>query len=222
MKHTKLLLILILMFSCSLNEDEKIINEIKTPSENGETSEKLTLYNDLEEIRKLIREVYKWQDTQSPTSNSMIADDNDSIYIGFDIEQLNTDIEKLKSTNLFSEAFIDNYNRIFITLDEKLRNNEFEWFVGYLPPFGNDANPWCNCQDVPYDSPSPWEMLEIELINLDSTQGEFLWKWGKLELNDGEGWKDFTYIFRTVKENNTWKISYLEGFDIDEFTRINY
>lgn len=178
--------------------------------------------NDKEQIQNLIRQVYKWHEAQKPSNNDMITDSKDSIYLGFNLDQLRLDIEELKATNLFAEEFIDNYNKIYTTLDKKLKNKEIEWLVGDLPPFGSDADPWCNCQDVPYDKPNPWDLIEIEIIKLDGEKGELIWKWGKLELNGAKDWKEFGYKFRVVKENNKWKISYLEGFNFDEFTRKNY
>ncbi|MBX9807750.1 MAG: hypothetical protein K2Q03_08700 [Sphingobacteriaceae bacterium] len=187
------------------------------------TEEKVTTEtDDKEQIQNLIRHVYNWHETQKPSEMDMIIDEKDSTYIGYNLNQLKLNIEELKATNFFSNEFIDNYNKIYITLDKKLRNKELEWLVGDLPPFGNDANPWCNCQDVPYNQPNPWDFIEIKIINLDNNKGELIWKWGNLELNKAEGWKEFTYKFRVVKESNEWKISYLEGFNFDKFTRKNY
>ena len=85
--------------------------------------------------------------------------------------------------------------------------------VGELPTFtfSNDADPWTMCQDVPYDKPNPYDFIEINMLNLE--KGEVDWKWGKLEANSDKGWKDFSYRFRVVKENDKWKIAYLQGFD---------
>lgn len=177
---------------------------------------------DQEEITQLIRKVYKWQKAQKPSNNELITDEKDNSYIGFNLNQLQLDIDELKATDFFSSEFIDNYLEIHLALDKKLKNRELEWLVGDLPPFGNNANPWCNCQDVPYDSPDPWSLIEIESINLESNKGEMSWKWGQLDRNAGKGWKEFRYTFRVVKENGKWKIAYLEGFNFEEFTRTHY
>lgn len=215
MKHFKLttLILGLLLFGCNQADN-------KTASVTEE--KKATSADDKEQIQNLIRRFYMWHEAQKPSKNDMITDKKDSIYIGFNLDQLKLDIDKLKATNFFSNEFIDNYNKIYITLDKKLKSKEFEWLVGDLQPFGNDTNPWCNCQDVPYEHPNPWGLIEIEIINLDNYKGELIWKWGKIELNKAEGWKEFVYKFRVVKENEKWKISYLEGFNFDEFTRKNY
>lgn len=173
------------------------------------------------EIQQLIRKLYNWQEAQKPSENEMISDAKDSLYLGFNLVQLEKDILELKASNLFANEFITNYRRIYTTLDEQLKTKKIEWLVGDLPPFGNDANPWCNCQDVPYDQPNPWDLIEVEKIQLDKEKGEFVWKWGKLESNTSKEWFEAAYKFRVVKENGKWKIAYLEGFDFIEFTRSN-
>jgi hypothetical protein len=212
MKHFKITILLLglLHFGCAQT------NSGNTTKINEKSAD------DKEEIKNLVRQVYKWHEAQKPSNNNMVTDSKDSIYVGFNLDQLKSDINELQKTNLFTDEFIDNYNKIYLTIDKKLKSKEFKWLVGGLPPFGSDANPWCNCQDVPYDKPNPWELIEVEIITLQSDKGELNWKWGKPELNGATGWKEFTYRFRVAKEDGRWKIAYLEGFDFDKFTRKNY
>src|SRR5690606_13987919 len=138
-----------------------------------------------EQIQNLIRQVLNWADTKNsidllPT----IADSKDSVYIGFDLDKHKQNLDKLRQTNFFATEFIENYNQIILTLDKGLRNGKYDqWLVGDLPTFifANDVDPWCLCQDVPYDRPNPYDFIEINIINSD--KGEVDWKWGKLELN---------------------------------------
>lgn len=215
MKHFSLTILILglLVFGCKQADNKNTLatNE-KSASADG----------DKEEIKNLVRQVYKWQEAQKSSNNEMITDDKDSIYIGLNLEQLKLDVKELKETGLFADEFIDNYNKIYLTIDQKLKNKEFEWFVGDLPPFGNEANPWCNCQDVPYDKPNPWDLIEVEIINLQSDKGELNWKWGNPELNGASDWEEFAYRFRVVKENGSWKIAYLEGFDFEKFIGENH
>lgn len=212
MKYIKLTALVFgfLFFGCN-RADSK--NTLATNEKSANTA------RDKEEIKTLIRQVYKWRETQKSSLNDMIKDDKGTIYTGVNLDQLKLYIKKLTETNLFANEFIDNYNKIYLAIDKKLKNNEFEWLVGDLPPFGNNADPWCNCQDVPYDEPNPWDLIEVEIINLQSDKGELNWKWGKPELNGSPGWKEFTYNFRVVKEKGKWKIAYLEGFSFDEFSK---
>jgi hypothetical protein len=178
---------------------------------------------DKEQIQNLIKQVLNWADSKNsidllPT----LTDSKDSSYIGFNLEKHKRNLEKLKTTNFFSTEFIGNYNQIILTLDKGLRNGKYQqWLVGELPTFAfaNDVDPWCLCQDVPYDKPNPWDFIEISIVKLNNENGEAEWKWGKFELNKDPGWKDFSYKFRVVKENNRWKIAYLTGFDFKESTQ---
>ena len=202
MKHIKLTTLIfgLLLFSCNQGKN-------KTTSV---TEKKASISADgKEQIQNLIRQVYKWHEQQISSYNDMITDNKDSIYIGFNLDQLKLDIEEFKATNFFSDEFIDNYHKIFTTLDKKLRNKELEWLVGDFPPFGNDANPWCNCQDNPDNY---WQTMTIKNIVMDSNKAFFTWTWGD----------NFEYKAKAVKQNDKWKISYLQGFDFDEFTRKNY
>lgn len=175
-----------------------------------------------EEIKKLIRETLNWANSKKDFDLlPMITDSKDSVYFGFDLIKHYQNLLKLKESDLFATEFIDNYNQIILTLHKGLKNGEYEqWLTGNLPTFNfsADANPWCLCQDVPFDKPNPWDLIKIEKINLDDNTGEFNWKWGKLLKKTDSSWKEFKYLFRVVKENNKWKITYLQGFDFKEST----
>ena len=175
------------------------------------------------EIQNLIRQTLKWADSKNVIDIlPMLTDSKDSIYIGFDLTRHETNLDKLRVTDFFANEFIENYNRIILTLDRKLKNREFEdWLVGDLPPFrfANDVNPWCACQGIPYDNPSPWGLVEIEIIEINNDKAQLIWKWGKLDSNMDSSWEKFLYKFRAVKENGKWKIAYLQEFDFDETTK---
>jgi len=173
--------------------------------------------DDKEEIQNLIRQVLKWSDSKK-TINLLpvLTDNNDSIYIGFDLDKNKANIEKLRETNFFTTEFIENYNQIILTLDIKLRSGEFEqWMVGDLPTFifSNDVNPWCSCQDN-----LNWDQVEVKIISINKDKSELFWYWGHLSSDTDTSWKEFRYKFKVVKENNNWKIAYLQGFDFKEST----
>lgn len=183
----------------------------------------VAISKDYEEIQTLIRQVLNWAESkESINLLPVLTDSNDSVYIRFDLKKHKENLDKLHQTGFFAKEFIDNYNQIILTLDQKIRNKEYdEWFVGDLPTFlfANDVDPWTSCQDVPYDEPSPWSYIEIKEIKLSDRSGEFEWKWGKLKPDTDPGWKNFSYRFNVVIEKNEWKISYLRGFDFTESTR---
>jgi hypothetical protein len=211
MKYFVLLTLFIEMFSfgCTQKTESKVsINDSIVNIESNSSS------GDVDEIRNLIRLALCWADSQkSMDLLPAVTDNNDSIYIGFDFNIHKLNLEKLKETDLFADEFIDNYNQVIITLDKKLKNKEYDdWLAGELQPFNfsNDINPWCYCQELPYDKPNPWSLVEISIINLDKFKGELTWTWGKTE------WRDIQYDFNVTKEDGKWKISYMKGFDYEE------
>jgi hypothetical protein len=186
------------------------------------TEERTTISTDEKnQIQNLIRQALNWANSKNSIDLlPVISDSKDSLYIGFDLDKHKQNLDILQKTNFFATEFIENYNQIIMTLDKGLKNDNYDkWFVGDLPTFsfGSDANPWTLSQDVPYDSPNPFDFVEIKLVNIDN--GKVIWKWGKPELITEPSWKDFEYKFRVLKETNKWKISYLQGFDFKESTR---
>jgi hypothetical protein len=169
---------------------------------------------DLKEIRILIRVVLNWADSkQTIDLLPSKQDPKDANRLIFDLVKHKENLNALKSTGFFASEFIQNYDRIILSYDKRVTSKKVDWVKGYLPAFGNDANPWCDCQDVPYDNPNPWDQIEIKKIRLTSDTGDFYWKWGKTEVNTAPGWKEFVYRFRVVKESGTWKISFMQQFD---------
>ena len=222
-----LLIISILIFECGCTSNQKsqteqadtfsVVQEDAT-IEQSENSQQVANLKEKEEIQNLIRQVLKWADSKNAiVILPMLTDSQDCVYIGFDLNKHKSNLNKLRATNLFAAEFIENYNQIILTLDKKLRNHEFEkWLVGDLPTFSfaNDVNPWCACQDYP--DYNPWD-VKIEVIELNNDKAQLIWKWGDVK-NMHFSWKEFSYKFRTVKENGKWKIAYLQEFDFDVST----
>ncbi len=214
MKNFKLTILIfgLLLFGCK-------------PTDNDSTSltdeKAITTTDEKEQIQNLIRQVLNWADSKNSIDLlPVIADSKDSLYLGFDLELHKQNLDKLHKTNLFASEFIENYNQIILAFDKGLKNGKYEqWLVGELPPFNfsSDVNAWNLSQDVPYDNPNPFDFVEVNLLDID--KGEVNWKWGKPELITEPSWKDFEYKFKVVKEDNKWKISYLEGFDFKESTK---
>lgn len=214
MKHNKLttLIFALLLFSCKQADNKRT----------SVTEEKATnSANNIEQIQNLIRQVLNWADTKKSIDLlPVLADSRDSLYIGFDLDKHKQNLDKLQKTNFFAIEFIENYNQIILNLDKGLRNGNIEkWLVGDMPTFNfsSNGNPWTGSQDIPYDDPNPFDYVEIKWGNIEN--GELIWKWGKPELITEPSWQVFEYKFRVVKENDRWKISYLQGFDFKESTR---
>lgn len=167
--------------------------------------------DDKEQIQNLIRQVLTWADSNNsidllPT----ITDSKDNIYIGFNLDKHNQNLEKLRQTNFFATEFIENYNQIILAIDKGLRNGKYEhWLVGELPTFSfaNDWSPWCCCQGDNLE-----ESFELEVIEMSTVAGELKYKRDK-----DSSWMDF--VIRVEKENGIWKIAYLQGFDFKAGTK---
>lgn len=212
MKYLILVTLLVSLFLYGCNNDKtKAVITIEKKVENT-----TNVTTDEEQIESLVKQLYKWQESKTSIIGFVpIPDKNDSIYVGMDLKELKKGIKVLRESNFFSNEFLDNYNRIVLTIDKKLKNKDFEWIVGELPPFGNDANAWCNCQDYPYDN--PWDNMKFEFISINNENAVLTWTWGNSEWS-----KDFNYKVKVIKIGGKWKISYLQGFDFYEFTRKNY
>lgn len=210
MKKTILLLslVFVVFLCCEKKIDDKSANEsIKKPdSILANKTEIPDTKNDSLELQKLVQDLYQWNETKNsnPDFDVVQKEKTDTVYANLDLKKHNERLQELKETNFFAKEFFDNYNKIALTIDEKMRNKSVIYNIGYLPPFGNGANPWCNCQDHPDNY---WKTLTIKKLSIEGSNANFVWTWG-------EG---FEYKTKATKENNIWKISYLEGFDFDEF-----
>lgn len=174
--------------------------------------------NDIKEIKSLIKNVLLWSESKETIELlPILTDPNDSVYIGFDIHKHKENLDKLRETGFFSKEFTENYNQIILTLDKQLRNKEYdEWLVGDLPTFtfASDINPWWAGQDH-----LDWELVEVETVNLNSQTGELNWTYGKLGAEYDSDWREFKSYFKVVREDNKWKISYMEKFNLKESTK---
>lgn len=157
-------------------------------------------------LTKLIRQAYKWHEKSinamdfEPKTNRT----TDTVYAGIDWTAHTNRLKAIKESNYFDKRFIVNYQKIAEDLDAALKSGKMVWPVNELPPFGYDANPWCNCQDNPDNY---WDIIKVTDLNLNTDKADFSWTWG-----DG-----FTYKTKATKDNGVWKISYLEGFNPDNF-----
>jgi hypothetical protein len=166
--------------------------------------------NDEKELQSLVRKTYAWYETKDSKDDFPTIEDKKHVkYIGIDLKATAKRIEALKKTNLFSKEFLDNYNKISVTLNEQLKSKKIEWFVGELPPFGGDTNAWCGCQDNPEDY---WKTMVIKNLKIQKSTANFSWTWSPKN--------SFSYKVKAVKEDGIWKIAYLEGFNFDELTKI--
>ncbi|WP_055098453.1 hypothetical protein [Flavobacterium aquidurense] len=197
MKFSKLLF---LSFICMLLVSFKPINT-KTLS-NRNTS--IYFLSDKQQLETLMRKAYEWIETKkTQTDFDVVENKKGDKYVGLNLKSHNKIVEELKKSNFFAQQFIDNYNKIGLKIGDNLKTNKWEYFVGELPPYGNDSNPWCDCQDNP---DAFWKTMKLNNLKVENNKATFYWTWTE--------WKETPkYKVTAVKENGVWKIAYLQGFD---------
>jgi len=184
-------------------------NQIAKDKSSAEATGSSTITDEKHELQKLMKQLYKWYDTEGFKNEfEPVADSTNQQYIGLDYKLHNERLNELTQTDFFTEEFLGNYHKIALTIDEKLKKNKEEWLVGELPPFGNDASPWCNCQDTPIHY---WDAITIDDVVFTNNTATFTWTWGEWGTND------FKYHIKAVKNNDIWKIEYMEGFEYSKF-----
>jgi len=199
----------LMLSGCSNNRKSKV--SFKTDSVVVESVDNSSSSKD--EITGLIRQMLKWGDSKQSIDLLPVLV-KDSICIGFNMDKLEQNNQKLKQSGFFADEFIDNYDHIIQTLDKKIKSKEFEpWNIGELPTFSfaSDSSPWCSCQDN-----LSWDKVEVEVIKLNGDKGELKWNWGKLDPGTDPSWERSATKFDVAKVDGKWKIAYLQGFDYKE------
>jgi hypothetical protein len=161
------------------------------------------------EVINLLRDVYRWHDKyqDSLTDFSIIV--KDSFQVGLNYDSLNKTIGALKQTNYFSSSFLDDYKKLADFVNNKLINANPKYLNEINFDF-QDADPWTGFQD---SAPDYWDKFKI--TEYKSTAEAASLKW----LIYTKDWSSEAYSVRFLKENGKWKVSYLEGFDLNKYKK---
>ena len=166
--------------------------------------------DDKTQIINLVKQVLKWHDKDNQLIGfGTISNPKDSLIIGMDLKLIDKGLEKLVNTDYFDKEFINNYKMIILKIDNRIKNKELVWHDGEEPPYAN-ADPWCDCQDTPYDN--AWAKIDIKFVNIDKDKAELSWTWGNSDWS-----KNFKYEIKVKKVNGVWRISYMQGFNIKNY-----
>lgn len=199
---------LLILSAC---QNEKPVNSAQTKADTTKamavtTSVQSDHSADSLQLTKLVKELYKWHETTklkhtaySPVKNNPA----DTLYSGIDLKETEQSVEEIKATGFFSDDFLNQYRNIAIRIDKELKDGSSTWRDGEIPTFDNDADPWCKCQDTPRDD--FWNILKFSDFKYNGNEASFKWNWGD----------DSFYHVKAQKTGNDWKISYLEGFDMN-------
>ncbi|ADV50466.1 hypothetical protein Celal_3194 [Cellulophaga algicola DSM 14237] len=223
MNLLKISIILLLFISCSSKKKENEAQTEKLKNEQLSIKNTIITKKDSVDIQSLIRKVYKWNKSNIRNYFDIGIEDNDySVvswssegekaikYIGIGWNEFDSNKNDLEKTDYFSKGFITNYREILKNIDYKVKNGDYEWYKGYLPPFGTGANEWCHCQDHPDEY---WKTMIIKTIDLKNDSVNLTWDWGKDTEWDWIDEYKTGYPLTVIKESGSWKISYMDGFD---------
>jgi hypothetical protein len=175
-------------------------------SQNTKVTATANVKSDSADLKALVVKLLKWHEKDNNMDfEPLLKNPKDTIYTGIDWQAHKKRVTELEKTNLFTKSFLDNYQQIALHLDKELKQNKTKYIVGELPPFGSDANEWCDCQDYPSNYLKRLKILALKINNNSAT---FKWTWGD----------DFFYSIKAQKENNIWRIAEMERFNIKNFS----
>ncbi|MDP9081844.1 MAG: hypothetical protein M3O71_30900 [Bacteroidota bacterium] len=163
--------------------------------------------DDSVKLTKLVRDIYKWHETKHLEKDGFKpqkSNPTDTLFTGIDLIENEEAIKELRNTGFFADDFLNDYRNIAVRMDKELRDGSSLWPEGEMPTFDTDADVWCNCQDSP---DKYWEKLTLADIKFNKSEVSFKWTWGD----------NFYYKAKAKKEDSAWKISYLEGFDMNAY-----
>lgn len=192
---------LLFLASCTPKKENKSENVEKMLVADS-LSEQKTVNQDSIQLLQLTRHLYQWVNAHdtTPDFDPQLERPSDTLYKKLNAKLFQIRKKQLLESRLFTLSFLKNYDDLYTSINQKLGDGTYQYEVGTVPPYGSDANPWCNCQDAPDEY---WKTLNIENLELNTNTASFDWTWGE----------DFSYKVRAEKEDGLWKISYLEGFD---------
>lgn len=156
-------------------------------------------------ITALVTALYKWHETAEIKPNGFVPtkkNPDDTLNTGMDLKTTEIAIVNLRRLGFFAEDFLNDYKNIAVRMDKELRDGSSLWPDGELPTFQDDVDEWCNCQDYPDNY---WEKLTLTDLKFNNDEADFKWTWGD----------NFFYKAKAKKIAGIWKISYLEGFDMN-------
>ncbi|MFT3911368.1 MAG: hypothetical protein QM737_18240 [Ferruginibacter sp.] len=196
-KSISIAFILISVSCFAYTQNKNVISITNTPT---------NFKSDSTVLSSLVLKLLKWHQADKKADFELLAiGATDSIHTGINWASHKERVAELEHTGFFSKTFIDNYQKIALHLDKELKQNKTKYFIGDLPPYGNEANEWCNCQDYPANA---WKKLKIVNLKINGDVAGFKWTWGN----------NFFYSVKAVKENNAWRIAELERFTIKNFS----
>lgn len=157
-------------------------------------------------IEQVVRNFYQWHESNATSDFDVV--EKGGKYIAVDRQQVIERMDALRGSGFIAKDFVTNYKKIALEINEKLRDGAIIYKVGDVAPYGGNTDPWCNCQceDLPENY---WKSIVIENIDIKENQATLNWK-GAADATEN-------YQVQLINEEGAWKISYLQGFDMNQF-----
>lgn len=177
---------------------------------NGQTTKPLSINNrtyDSTQIVNLLKQVYAWHDKNQSNLPDFDVIVKDSFQTAINYDSFNRTFAAIKKTNFFSSSFINNYKKIADKINYRLINANPK-YLNEINFSYQDQDPWTYFQD---DAGQYWKIFKISNVIISPDKASLYWR-----VRIGT-WSSDKYAVRFEKENGIWKVSYLEGFDLEKY-----
>jgi hypothetical protein len=107
--------------------------------------------------------------------------------------------QEMAATGFFTQSFLSEHHRRAVDINAGLQSGRLEYFVGDIPPYYSDFDPWCNCQDYSSDYLAN---MSVRLVSINGFETQVEWSW------DDQNW----YGITLQRYGNEWRINKMSGF----------
>jgi|GEM_PF-2116461 len=152
-------------------------------------------------VRKLVIDFYNWHFHSRmypdfiPSEESVVNEK----YMMLDWNNQQLAEDELAATGFFTASFLTDYHQRAVSINADLMSGKMEYFQGYLPPYYEGVDFWCNCQDFPEDMEAS---TEVRIIAMNALGAEVEWSWDE----------DNRYVISLQRVGNEWRINKMQGF----------
>lgn len=188
-----------LLISCLSDNSRSEIDDYSSMRDNNKN-----IKVDTAKLNNIINEIYNWVLIGENVPIAFPYNYNDSLIVGVNFNYIDSIENIFKRNGLFTNEFINNHRNIYLVMDKKIKNNKFSRFE--IPPFFGNSDPWCLCQDYPYDKRLFVEMIDYSIETIEDT---IYYKWNWLNKNNPN------YLIKIISEDSTYKVTHMDGFTLD-------
>jgi hypothetical protein len=192
LKFIAVVVLIVICQSCNSNKDQK------TSEVRDSTFATIDRKSDSVNLRNLLMTIYKWYEKNEGIDHNNLFTES----YGIDTVKLDSGIREMRKTNFFSKEFLTNYKQIGLRTNQMLKQDSTLRMVGIAFPF-QDFDTWHGGQGWELD----WNTLTIHNLSMSADSASLKWTCSKpVETKPLEA--------KFKKENDKWKLSYLELMDL--------